>query len=248
MNPFKDHFSDHALQYAAARPHYPDALIDHVSSQATAHDLAWDVATGNGQAAIGLARHFAEVHASDASIDQIRAAEPCPGVCFACEPAEHCSLPDHSVDLITVAQAAHWFDHDRFYAEVRRVARPGALLAIWCYGVHRVSTHIDPAVHHFYSEVVGPYWPPERRYIDDRYNTLPFPFEQRPSPGFEMRVEWSLGQFLDYLRSWSASQRFIKERGFDPLKPLTEHLTVAWGADLRPVCWPIHLKLATITE
>jgi SAM-dependent methyltransferase len=246
MTEFKDYFSNHACQYAAARPEYPEPLIDYVASQAPGNALAWDVATGNGQAAVGLARHFQRVHATDASPDQIASARPGAGVSYRTETAEHCSLDNASTDLVTVAQAAHWFDLDGFYAQVRRVLVPGGALAIWCYGIHRVAAEIDDIVAAYYSDTVGPFWPSERRHIDDGYASLPFPFQARATPTFEMRIQWDLDSFVAYLRSWSASQRYLRHHQRDPLEPLLDSLRSAWGGDTRSVIWPIHLKLAIV--
>ena len=246
MTDFKDHFSNHAHQYATARPGYPDKFIEHVASRAPGTGLAWDVATGNGQAAVELARHFDRVHATDASVDQLASARPGPGVSYAVESAEQCSLDDASADLVTVAQAAHWFDLERFYAQVRRVLVPGGALAIWCYGIHRVDPSVDEIVADFYTNTVGSFWPAERHYIEDGYASLPFPFRAQATPTFEMRIQWNLDNFVAYLRSWSASQRYLRHHQRDPLEPVIDSLRAAWGDETRLVIWPIYLKLATV--
>jgi len=178
LSAFKDHFSSASDRYAAFRPDYPAALYAWLAGLSTARDTAWDCATGSGQAALGLAPHFRRVVASDASAEQIRHAGPHPGIEYRVAPAEASGLADRSVDLVTVAQAAHWFDLPRFYAEVARVLKPGGVLALWGYGRMVLPGDMDAPFRRFYGETVGPYWPPERALIDDAYRSLDFPFAE----------------------------------------------------------------------
>jgi len=195
---FKDHFSRHAASYAGHRPDYPAALFDYLAARAGAHELVWDVATGNGQAAHGLVRHFARVSATDASAEQIREAMPHPRITYRVAPAEASGLEPASVDLITVAQALHWFDLPRFYTEARRVLRPGGLIAMWCYHLMSVSTEVDRVLEHFYADTIGPDWPPERRLVEDGYRSLEFPFaEIQDAPFFSIERIWSVEQVLN---------------------------------------------------
>ncbi|KAA2284090.1 class I SAM-dependent methyltransferase [Arenimonas fontis] len=245
MADFKDHFSGHASQYAQARPTYPAALFEWLSGQCPYHELAWDAGCGNGQASLALARHFRRVHASDPSATQIAAAPADPRITWRVEPAERCSLPDHGADLVTVAQAYHWFEHERFIAEVRRVLRPGGLLAVWCYGLSEVDAAVDAVYFRLYRDILDSYWPPERRHIESGYRDLPFPLaEITEAPRFHMAHEWTLTQYLDYLRSWSASQRFLKETGRDAVAELAPAFSEAWGDPERPreVRWPLSLR------
>lgn len=243
---FKDHFSNQAEQYAQHRPSYPPALIDWISAQATQQELAWDAATGNGQAAVALATHFARVYATDASAEQIQRAESHPRVVYACEPAEACELPTKSVDLVTVAQAAHWFDHDRFNAEIMRVAKPGATVAIWCYELCRVDPQLDP-IHLDYYQSLDPYWPAERALIENGYRTIPFPFEEIcDPPRFELTCDWQADEFLGYLSSWSATQRCKAATAADPLQPVADILRRQWGEQRRQVSWPITLRVGRV--
>jgi SAM-dependent methyltransferase len=237
---FKDHFSGHANAYAAARPTYPPALFDWLAGQCPQHRLAWDAGCGNGQASVALAAHFDQVFASDPSATQIDAASAHPSVRYAIEPAEQCSLPDHCADLVTVAQALHWFEHARFYAEVRRVLVPGGLLAVWTYELSHVSPAVDAAFTRLY-HALDAYWPPERRHVEARYSTLPFPFEAIATPAFELRCDWTLAQYLAYLRSWSAAQRFGKATGRDAVAGIEPDLRAAWGEPetVRTVRWPM---------
>lgn len=240
---FKDHFSCHAGEYAKYRPDYPEELFAHLASLAPAREQAWDAGTGSGQAA-GLAAHFARVFATDASAEQIKRAEPHVRVTYAVEPAERTSLIDNSVDLVTVAQALHWFDLDRFYAEVRRVLKPRGVLAAWCYGLTRISADVDPLIDEFYSGTVGEFWPPERRFIDKRYATLTFPFQELPATPFAMTASWNLDEFVGYLGTWSAVQRYRKEWGSDPLPQLRARLLERWGdaGTKREIAWPVYLR------
>ena len=246
-SPFADHFSGVAAGYASYRPHYPDALFDWLGGIAPARDVAWDCAAGSGQATLALTAHFGRVIATDASEAQLRSAPSHPRVEYRVAPAESSGLPDSFADLITVAQAVHWFDFDRFHAEVRRVARPGGILAVWSYGATSVDEGaIDRAVARFYSEVVGEYWPPERRFIEEGYRTIPFPFDELPAPAFEMVSSWPLAQFLGYLGTWSSVSRYREARRDDPVVALGEELGPLWGTDLRQVRWPLAIRVGVI--
>lgn len=242
---FKDYFSLQAADYAQYRPHYPLSMYDYLAEIAPARDIAWDCATGNGQVAMGLASHFAQVVATDASASQIDSAIPRANVEYRVEPAEATRIPDGSVDLITVGQALHWFDLDKFYREVRRVAKPGGIIAVWCYGGSRFGAGIDEVFRRYYHDIVGPFWPPERKLIEQGYGTIPFPFEQLPTPGFSMEAYWDMRELLGYLGTWSATQLYIKSRGSDPRELIVEDLQHAWGSpgSKRRIQWPLHMKI-----
>ncbi len=243
-SPEKDHFSRVSHAYSESRPHYPRALFAWLAEACSARDLAWDCATGNGQAAVDLAPYFARVIATDLSAEQIARATPAAGVTYRAAPADASGLDNASVDLVTVAQALHWFDLDRFYAEVRRVAKPGGLVAVWTYGIHTTAdAAIDARARHFYDATVGSYWPPERHHVEAGYATLPFPFERISTPAFAMHADWSLPQLLGYLRSWSATGRFIREQGYDPVVALETELAPLWGnpSTTRRITWPLTL-------
>lgn len=246
---FTDHFASVAADYARFRPVYPAALFAWLADLAPARTMAWDCAAGSGQASRDLADHFDQVIATDASAAQIAAAHPHHRVEYRVAPAEASGLSAGTVDLVTVAQALHWFDLDRFYAEVRRVLKPGGVLAVWSYGVLAVAgTAVDERVQTFYRDTVGPYWPPERQLVESGYRTLPFPFAELEAPAFHMETSWSLSELLGYVRSWSATGRFGVERGYDPVTALADELASLWGAPLEPriVTWPLALRVGRV--
>src|SRR5881396_1266583 len=205
---FKDHFSKQAADYANFRPRYPRELFEYLGSVAPSRALAWDCATGNGQAAVELATVFDHVIASDASKKQISNAQPHERVEYRVAPAENSSIKSGTVDLIMVAQALHWFDLDPFYAEAGRVLKPDGVLAASAYNLLQIEPAIDEIVNRYYHEVVGPFWPPERKLVE-QFADLPFPFHEIDSPKFEMAAHWNLHHLLGYLRTWSSTQRFI---------------------------------------
>jgi ubiquinone/menaquinone biosynthesis C-methylase UbiE len=243
---FKDHFSRLAAQYAEFRPRYPGALFDFLARTSPARTRAWDCACGSGQATVDLAERFDAVVATDASASQIAAATPHPRVTYSVARAEQCGLENRSVDLVTVAQSLHWFDLPLFYAECERVLRADGVLAVWTYGVPRLNdSNVDRLLQTYYWETVGKYWPPERRYVEDGYRSLPFPFEEIPGPSLSMRENWTLAQFLGYLRSWSATGRYVDAHGEDPVAGLNEQLGPIWGdaQRVRVMSWPLSLRL-----
>jgi SAM-dependent methyltransferase len=241
---FPDHFSGHAGAYAAYRPSYPPGLIAHLASLCEGRGLAWDAGTGSGQAAVLLAEHFHRVLATDASPEQIGQARPNPRIEYRVALAQDSGLPPRSVDLVTVAQALHWFDRPRFYAEVRRVARPGGVVAAWCYGSARIAAEVDPVVQRFYSERVGPYWPPERRHVETGYRELEFPFEEVPVAAWALEAHLTRGEFLGYVATWSAVSAARKVEGVDPLVAFGHELAAVWPEfnQRRQVRWPIALR------
>jgi SAM-dependent methyltransferase len=245
---FKDHFSRQAVDYAKYRPHYPPSLFVWLAEQVPRRDCAWDVGTGSGQAAVALATHFERVVATDPAAAQVKNAEAHARVTYRVAPAEQTDIESQSVDLITVAQALHWFDFDRFYAEAVRVARPQGLIAVWAYGLGEITPEVDTVVRHYYGDIVGPYWPPERRYIDEAYATIPFPFEPLATPDFAMTQQWALEDFVGYLGTWSAGQRYRQAQGHDPLERIYDSLAAAWGVSstARTIKWPIYLRVGRI--
>lgn len=245
---FHDHFSSLAAKYAEFRPTYPPELFAWIAAQAPARALVWDCACGNGQASRGLAEHFDHVIATDASEAQLAAAKPHPKVEYRVALAEASGLPAHAVDAVTVAQAAHWFKHDAFYAEVKRVLRPGGLLAVWTYDFLQLDDEkLQARISDFHENVGARYWPPERAYVEAQYRTLPFPAEREiPTPKLRMTVSWNLSQLLGYFRSWSAIKNYIKANGNDPVEALTAELTPLWGApnSAHSITFPLFIRAA----
>jgi ubiquinone/menaquinone biosynthesis C-methylase UbiE len=242
---FKDHFSKQAAEYAKFRPRYPKELFRWLGSVAPANKLAWDCATGSGQAAVELADAFEQVIATDASEKQVANAERHPRIEYRIATAEESGLEPNTADLITVAQALHWFDLARFEAEARRVAKAGGIVAAWAYKLATVSPAVDAIVNRYYSDVVGPYWPAERLLVE-KFEELPFEFDRLDSPPFEMMAEWRVEHLLGYLRTWSATQRFMAAEQRDPLEEVEGELREAWGQDVRRVVWPLTVRVGGV--
>jgi SAM-dependent methyltransferase len=244
---FQDHFSIQAATYAQARPTYPPALFVKLAGLAPGLRLAWDAGTGNGQAAVALAAHFEQVIATEPSEAQLARAVAHPRVTYQVAAELAPMIADGSVDLVTVAQAVHWFDRPKFYTEVRRVLRPGGIVALWTYGLTEITPEIDPVVRRFYAGTVGPFWPPERHHPETGYRELDFPFAELPFPTMAMEVAWTLPEFANFLRSWSAVARFIQAKGFDPVQALVPELAPLWGPAARRVAWPLQGRLARVS-
>lgn len=245
---FKDHFSGHSDLYVKARPHYPDALFAWIAGQAPARGCVWDTGCGNGQASVALAQHFEHVIATDPSAQQIDNAVADPRVEYRTEAAEHTSIADHSVDAVTVAQALHWFDLAPFIAEMRRVAKPGALFAAWCYANCSVTPAVDAVIARLYDDTLGAYWSPERQLVDEGYASLEIPFAPVAAPAFEMRADWDARQLLAYLGSWSAAQRHLKTTGNDAIAAIADGLITAWGdpVSIQAVRWQLAMRAGRI--
>jgi SAM-dependent methyltransferase len=240
-----DYFSATAQAYAAFRPSYPDDLISYIASCAPGRALAWDCATGSGQAAVPLAQWFTQVVATDGSAAQLEHARPHPRITYRVAPAAASGLEAASVDLVTVAQALHWLDLDAFYAEVRRVLKPGGMLAVWCYDRCRVGPDIDPAMNWFYEERVGRYWPPERLHVETGYRDLPFPFDLLPSPSFAMTASLTRTELVGYFGTWSAVAVARRKEGVDPTLEIEARLGAVWpsATERRTVTWPLTLRI-----
>ena len=242
----RDHFSRLAPAYASCRPGYPEELFDYLAGLVSRHDLAWDCAAGSGQATIPLARRFNRVIATDFSPAMLGQAPLHAAVVYRVAPAEASGLEDGTADLVTVAQALHWLNTETFYAEVDRVLAPGGVLAVWTYGAQYLDEPVlDSVLRNFYAEIVGPYWPQERRHVESGYRTLSFPFPELEAPVLAMQEVWSLAQLLGYVRTWSATQRFRDAVGHDPLVQLGQDLTPHWGDPVatRRIRWPLSLRV-----
>ena len=240
---FPDLFSGHAALYARSRPAYPESLIAEIAALAPGGELAWDAGTGNGQAARLLAAYFQRVHATDASAAQISQAGPHPDIDFAVEPAERCSLPGASCDLVLAAQALHWFDLDAFYSEARRVLRPGGLLAAIGYGWFFVDPVVDEIVGRALLKPLEPMWAPGNWLLVDGYRTIDFPGEEVRLTPCAVHLAWTLEQLGAYVGSWSAVQRWEPGR----LAAALDELAAVWpDGQPRPVFMPVIARAARL--
>lgn len=235
------YFRDQAKLYAEYRPDYPAALFDFIASLAPSKQLAWDCATGNGQAAVGLAEHFERVIATDSSPEQIAHARPHPRIEYRVAPAEVSGLPDRCADVTTVTQALHWLKFDAFYSEVHRVLSPGGALVCTGYADPVLEdTALNQLLHDYNKVTVGPYWPPERKLIDNYYRDVPFPFARLTTPAITLERRWSLAELCGYLRSWSATVRYAKQNGRDPVEQFEAAVRKQWPDPQQPrlIRWP----------
>ena len=241
---FLDFFTKQSKSYAQFRPRYPDGLFEWIKRVVPARDTAWDCATGNGQAAVALAEFFSHVHGTDGSGAQVAQGIPHPRVEYREALAQVSGLADHSVDLVTVAQALHWFAGEDFYREVRRVTRSGGLLIAWCYGFHRPMGHgLDPAIDHFSHEVLKPYWPENNRLIWNGYRDIPFPFEKLQTPSLLLESQPNLFEYVGFIESWSAVAKLRDAEGAAALELFCETLRDNWGdpEKKRPVVWDLSI-------
>lgn len=239
-----DHFSAVATDYANFRPDYPPALFDWLKAKCPTGRAVWDVGCGSGQATVALAERFASVYATDISAEQLGNAPPRANIRYVVAPAEASALQDASVDLVTVAQALHWFDVPRFHAEVQRVLRPGGLLAEWTYSpIHLQDDALNAILQRFYREVAMPWWPPGREHVENGYAQLPFPFARLQDPGLSIQREMTLPQLIGYVRSWSAISRYISTTQQDPTAALaTEFARAIRSEEKIAVSWLLKLR------
>ncbi|MCG8413258.1 MAG: class I SAM-dependent methyltransferase [Pseudomonadales bacterium] len=243
---FNDHFSGHAGVYAAARPDYPHELFEYLNGICSKHEIAFDCAAGNGQATRGLLPFFSVVLMSDGSSKQIEQAkalcEKSASLHASVMLAENLGLKSATLDLVTVAQALHWFNLDNFFTEVDRVLRTDGVFACWSYGIHSINQSCDRVVYRLYEDIVGEYWPPQRRLVENHYAGIDFPLTEVTVPDFKLEKQWSIEQVLGYLRSWSAVQRYAKDRQQDPVAIIEPDLRLAFGEEkVRTISWPLNL-------
>lgn len=239
----KDNFSKDSHLYAKYRPTYPSALFTYIISLLETKDQAWDCATGNGQVATQLAKEFQIVEATDISTSQVEQAPKLANIDYSIQPAEQTKFEKDQFDLITVAQAIHWFDFEKFYAEVNRTLQPNGILAVIGYGLLSISPELDLIIHHFYNDIIGAYWDEERKYIEENYETIPFSFEEIKTPKFEITYEWTAEDLLNYLNTWSAVKHYEKEKNESPLLLIQQQLKEVWGAKKRKVTFPVLLRV-----
>ena len=227
----KDNFSSHSSQYAKYRPGYPPELFAFLKDTVGDKEIAWDCGTGNGQVAAQLAKFFLKVEATDISRQQLENALKMSNINYSVQRAEKTSFPDAHFNLITVAQAIHWFDFEAFYAEVRRTLKPEGILAVMGYGLFRSNDATDKVIKHFYEQIIGPYWDEERRYLEEEYRSIPFPFEELKTPQFENRLHWKIEHLLGYLNSWSAVKHYEKAKDHNPVALIEEELRKSFGKE-----------------
>lgn len=244
-----DHFSGVATDYAAFRPRYPEALFAYLARMPRHRRRAWDCGAGSGQAAVPLLPYFPCVVATDISRRLLGSAPRRAGLHPIAAPAEGCPLAGGSIDLVVVAQALHWIDRPAFYAEIRRVLVPDGAVAVWSYGLAVLGgPDLDGPFRAFYERTVGEYWPPERRWVDEGYRRLPFPFEELPVPEFSMEADWTLDALLGYVGTWSAVRRYLARAGQDPVALLAGQLEPHWGPrrQRRRIRWPLVVRAGRV--
>jgi ubiquinone/menaquinone biosynthesis C-methylase UbiE len=242
----KDNFSSQSDQYAKYRPGYPAAFFEYLNTILTGTQNAWDCGTGNGQVATLLAKMFDTVYATDISQSQLDNAAHADNIIYSVQPAEQTDFPDHHFDLVIVAQAIHWFDFEKFYAEVKRTCKENALLIVIGYGILHVSPEIDAVIGRFYKNVIGPYWDKERRYIDEQYQTIPFPFKEIQMPRFSNTYAWTMEHLIGYLNTWSAVKHFTKQNGTNPVDDLRKEIAAVWMQDEIEVSFPLLLRVGRV--
>ncbi|KOS08133.1 SAM-dependent methyltransferase [Flavobacterium akiainvivens] len=243
----KDNFSAQAKGYAQYRPTYPEEMIKSIASLPAMRIRALDVATGNGQVAVALAKYFDKVYAIDISEKQLQQAPQVSNVSYSVQPAELTNFPDRHFDLITVAQAIHWFDFGAFYKEAHRLLKTRGVLAVMGYGNIKTNPHSDAVIQRLYKEIVGPYWDAERRYVDENYETIPFEMMEEEAPGgFENRFTWSFEQLTGYLNTWSAVQHYIKANGTNPVDLIKDELKKSWAQNDGNVVFPLFLRVGRV--
>lgn len=249
MKDVKDIFSKQSGTYASYRPVAPDALLEFVYSKVSDFGKAWDCGTGNGQIAVRLSERFKEVYATDISEQQLAKAVQRDNIIYKKERAEHTGFKDNSFDLITAAQAIHWFDFDAYFNEVKRVGKDGGIIAVWTYYTPRVSEGVNKILDDFYYNTVGEYWDKERRYIDERYQTIPFPFEEFEVPQFYIHAQWTAEQLLGYLSTWSSVQHYMTKHNENPVRLIKEAVEKAWENDTtKDIVFPMYMRIGRITK
>lgn len=245
----KDNFSLQSGEYAKYRPHYPQEFFTYLNSIVSHKDNVWDCGTGNGQVAYKLSETFGTVFATDISQSQIDNALQADNLFYSVQPAENTNFPERIFDLVIVAQAIHWFDFERFYQEVRRTSKEHALICVLGYGKLEISEPIDRVITDFYENVIGQYWDKERRYVDESYRFIPFPFTEIETPNFVNLQHWTLQHLMGYLNTWSAVKHFIKQNAYDPLENIRSELKQLWGnEEIKVVRFPLLLRLGQITK
>jgi len=247
MKSIIDNFSSEANEYARFRPLYPETLYEFIFSHTKSMGNAWDAGTGSGQVAVRLSSSFTSVSATDISVSQLQEATKKTNIAYTNTRVEKTNFPPNSFNLISVAQAIHWFDIPAFYAEVNRVSKPGGVLAVWGYNLINISTAIDLLIRNFYTNMVGPFWDAERTLIESSYQTIPFPFDEIKSPGFEINVKWTFEQLMGYLKSWSSVKKYTLKKGANPVDLMEHEFKKAWGEEeTKDVVFPLFTRIGIV--
>ena len=245
----KDNFSDKPHLYKQFRPEYPSELIDFVVSNVSNFDLAWDCGTGNGQIAKEISDSFKKVFATDISEQQLLNAEKLDNVFYSKQASEKTNFLDNSFDLITVGQAVHWFDFEKFYSEVNRTSKNNGIIAILGYGKLQINPEIDLIINKLYTEILGDYWDKERKYIDENYATIPFPFSEIKIPSFSNKHSWNYQQLIGYLETWSAVKHYIKKKDKNPIDYIKSELLNKWSEnETKEISFPILTRIGKIIK
>jgi len=245
----KDNFSKQADSYAKYRPQYPPELFEFILKHVDKKQNAWDCATGNGQSAKMLAKHFQNVMATDISQKQLDKAEQASNIHYSLQQAEQTNFPDDSFDLVTVSQAVHWFATEDFYKEVKRVARPSSVFAAWSYSLLFISPEIDKLIRSYYTNVIGPYWDAERKYVDEEYQTILFPFKDEiPTPKFEMHYYWTIEELEGYFNTWSALQKFVSVNSYSPVPTIIDQIRPHWKTEQMKISFPLHIRMGKVEK
>lgn len=239
----KDLFSAQADLYARYRPVYPPEVFEYIFALTDERQLAWDAGTGNGQMALELAKKFDKVYATDISSQQLSYAALGDNITYAHEAAEKCSLADASANLVTVAQALHWFRHNDFFKELKRVLKPGGVFVASTYNLFETGTEIDSLIHHFYTEVIGSYWHPERRFVDTGYKNIEMPLKEIKAPDYTMSCHWTFDELMGYLNTWSAVKTFIELNDYNPVDELATAIRPYWKYDSLKINFPLTLRV-----
>ena len=242
----KDNFSTQAKAYSQYRPYYPPEMISYIVNFVIDKAVALDVATGNGQVAAALAPYFKEVYGTDISAKQLQNATPAPNLIYKEGSAEDTGFKNEQFSLITVAQAIHWFEFDTFYAEVKRILKPDGIFAVMGYGLFSTNPETDIIINHFYKDIIGSYWDTERRYIDENYTTIPFPFKEINTKKFTNHFTWTFEQLTGYLETWSAVQHYIKQNGTNPIELIRDDLQASWENSDKQVTFPLLLRIGKL--
>jgi ubiquinone/menaquinone biosynthesis C-methylase UbiE len=241
-------YSPYAKQYAESRPQYPEELFKYLSDLSPGHNVAWDCATGNGQAAMSLAGYFERVIASDMSLSQIQNAASQKQINYFVAHSENAGLKSHSIDLLTVASAVHWFNLEKFFSEAVRVLKPGGILAVWTYHVGHVEPPFQKLFYNFYTDVLSSYFNQGARLVDRKYTDLKLPGKQIESENLFVSVDWNLTALLNFIESWSGIQQYRVAKGNDPVELIEKELKELWGEpeSVHNIRWPLYLRISRV--